>query len=89
VPGVSINDIRGHWEEGQLVSGPITIESSRKKGPDVGYGIQRKLVAGLMLNVRASLSYGIFQPEEISIAANAVDGKAIDCSSRIGGFELE
>jgi hypothetical protein len=27
--------------------------------------------------------------EKISIAANAVDGKAIDCGSGIGGLELE
>jgi hypothetical protein len=73
VPGVSINGIRGEGEEGQLVS--ITIESSRKKGADVGYGIQRKLVAGSMLNVRASSSYGIFQPKKYPLPPMPLMGK--------------
>ena len=75
MPGVSINGIRGQSEEGQLVSGPITIESSRKKGADMGYGIQRKLVAGSMLNVSASSSYGTFQPKKYPLPPPPLMGK--------------
>ena len=57
------------------MSGPITIESSRKKGADMGYGIQRKLVAGSMLNVRASSSYGIFQPKKYPLPPMPLMGK--------------
>jgi hypothetical protein len=67
--------MRGKWEESQLVSGPIMIEFSRKKGADMGHGIQRKLEAGSMLEYESFFIVWHISAEEISIAASAVDGK--------------
>jgi hypothetical protein len=53
------------------VLGPITIESSRI----VEYGIQRKLVAGSMLNLRASSSYGTFQSKKYLLPPTPKMGK--------------